>query len=56
MITEADEAACGKLQDALTNLAFRAMFDESEGVLQMYEDTAVKLGATPAQIRRARNP
>jgi hypothetical protein len=55
-MTEAQEAAQSSLQDALRNLAFQVMFGETAGVLQMYEDAAVKLGATPSQIHRARNP
>jgi hypothetical protein len=44
--TEADEAARGEKSRALANLAWQVRYDETMGVIAMYERAALKLGAT----------
>lgn len=50
------EAARGSLHTALQNLAFQVVFGETQGVIDLYEDAARRLGASPDQIDRAKHP
>lgn len=53
-MSEAIEAARGSVQLALQNLSFQVMFGETRAVIQMYEDAAIRLGASQDQIDRAK--